>query len=428
MLLTNCNLQRLKTLQNKKLILLPTMKISTIAATLLALSPVTQAVLYKEESLKTSKAQIVIQGVPNDFSKEDLAVINKSAIAAYNAVQKDSSYSLVTVKPLLHFGAGDSVSQCMLCPPDDDAFSLGEEKVLVADVQVRSKQCMLCPPDDDVVALEDSSNHKLFVESFCNLLATSGSENLAKAHHCSFSFLEKPGHKVAPLSLVNRGEAALGFLSVTGLLQELSTEDIAIVESSTLETFNQAFANIAGYSELASLHVKSAVETPKNHHGLTQCMLCPPDDDVMEVKSKQCMLCPPDDDTMKSAPAIKQCMLCPPDDEAFSSRAGYVGSVLMLDIEVAAPKTTSNGKVSQCMLCPPDDETVMVPAVKQCMLCPPDDDEVGAGMDLKTVAMAFSRALCSKLRNSGSPNLAYADDCALDFFYEHDVAVDQKTA
>jgi hypothetical protein len=48
----------------------------------------------------------------------------------------------------------------------------------------------------------------------------------------------------------------------------------------------------------------------------------------------------------------------------------------MLDIKVAAPKSSSNG-VSQCMLCPPDDDSVAAaPVVKQCMLCPPDDDAI----------------------------------------------------
>ena len=76
-------------------------------------------------------------------------------------------------------------------------------------------------------------------------------------------------------------KSALGFLSVKGLLHDLTRDGIAIIEGATFETYNDAFANV-GYS-FESLRVRDAVETPKN--SLKQgCQLSPPDDDSFGAK------------------------------------------------------------------------------------------------------------------------------------------------
>lgn len=45
-------------------------------------------------------------GVLSDLAQADLSIVEKSAMAAYGAMQVGSSYSLEEVKPLLIFGAG----------------------------------------------------------------------------------------------------------------------------------------------------------------------------------------------------------------------------------------------------------------------------------------------------------------------------------
>ena len=372
------------------------MKISAFATALLFASPFASAASLrnnKEESntSKLSKAQLVVHGVKGDFSDADLAIITQTAIAAYKAVQKNDRYSINSITPLIHFGVDDKDLKqgCQLCPPDDDAFltqgcqlcppdddsfksvvkGSGNGNVIMMDVEV-GQGCQLCPPDDDAFAFEATSTYKDFTQSFCSLLTRSGSANLANSHSCHFTFLEEPGHKVAPLQLKKtKDEQALGFLSVRGLLHDLSAKDIAMIEKYTIATYNQAFAN-TGYS-LEAINARGSVETPKSNKNLDQ----------------GCQLCPPDDDALKQG-----CQLCPPDDDSFLTHG--VANIVLLDAKVAG---LSQG----------------------CQLCPPDDDAVLSTVDLERANKAFGKALCTKLRNSGSPNLAFADGCSMDFLYEH---------
>jgi hypothetical protein len=318
-------------------------------------------------------------GVLSDLTPADLSIVEKSAIAAYGAMQLGSGYTLEEVKPLLIFGAGSgddgNLKQCNHCP-NDDAFltgTVGFEKIIVADIKVlRSSQCNHCPNDDDDFVLENIANHQVFVESFCEFLATSGSVNLANANGCSFSFLQSPGHKVAPLTVVtrtekNHGEAALGFLSINGLIHDLTDNEKTLVATDALETYNKAFGSSTGNS-LASLHVRDGVVAPQTADGVTQCLTCH---------------------------KITQCNHCPNDDYELSTPEGTVGNVLFLDIRLDQAAALGNNVA------------------------------LANTVDMKAVTIAFSRALCSKLRASGLPNLAFAGDCAMDFFYEHDMFTPQ---
>jgi hypothetical protein len=280
-----------------------------------------------------------------------------------------SSFALDEVKPLLIFGAdGDdeNMKRCRMCPNDDAFLSgmVGFEKIILADIKViKSSRCRMCPNDDDDYVLENTANHQAFVENFCELLANSGSANLANAHSCSFSFLESPGHKVAPLSVVkhtakDNGEAALGFLSINGLMHDLSEKEMKLIEKDAMETYNTAFGPSTG-NYLASIHVRDGVVAPKTVDGVTQCLTCS---------------------------EITRCRMCPNDDYELSTPEGSVGNVLFLDIKL--------------------DQHVAL----------------GDNVDTKPITVAFSRALCAKLRASGLPNLAFAGDCAMDFFFEHQMS------
>jgi hypothetical protein len=227
--------------------------------------------------------------------------------------------------------------------------------------------CMFCPPDDDTVIVGDSASHKVFTETFCERLSFSGSPNLANAHHCSFTFLEQPGHKAAPVEAIrHKDKTSQAFLSITGLPKKLSKKDLAIIDASAIEAYKDAYE---GHS-LKSISARGIIDMPKK-----------------SLASKQCINCPSGDEKL-----AWPCMFCPPDDDSFELTADE-GKIILLDVEVGAQWP--------------------------CMFCPPDDDSFElASPDLKYVNTAFSKALCSKLRNSGSTNLAKADDCAMEFFYE----------
>ena len=348
------------------------MKIAAIATVLFAgFSSHAQASSLRSKNL--SKAQIIVHGVLHDFSDKDLAIIGESAIAAYNDVQKNSGFTLKEVKPSLHFGVGTNAEwPCMFCPPDDDSFTFGSEMVLLADIEVGSNSkwpCMFCPPDDDTVALDSMESHKEFADGFCHRLTLSGSANLANAHHCSFSFLEEPGHKVAPLEMMhNKDKTAQGFLSLTGLLHDLSKKDIAIIQATATTLYNKAFSK-TGFT-LKSVNARGAIQVPNQTENVKQCLNCPDAADKLAWP----------------------CMFCPPDDDSFSQ---HKANVLLLDVEV--------GSKWPCMFCPPDD----------------DSFQQLSSSELESINKAFSETLCSELRMTGSTNLAAVDDCAMNFFMEH---------
>jgi hypothetical protein len=296
----------------------------------------------------SSKAQIIIHGVIHDFSDNDIAIIGESAIAPYNVAQKGSGHSLNSLELQLQFGVGANAEwpcmhcppdddafinwPCMHCPPDDDSFSFGSEKVLMADLTVGSEwPCMHCPPDDDAVALSTASNHEAFVESFCSRLSHSGSANLANAHHCSFNFVEDPGHKTAGIVISrNADKTAQAFLSVTGLLSDLSAKDIAIIESNAVSVYNEAWSK-AGFS-IKSAHARGAINMPKQSVAVKQCINCP----------------------IEGEKVAWPCMHCPPDDDAALEQSE--GNVLLLDVDI--------GSEWPCMHCPPDDDAVELEAAE----------------------------------------------------------------
>ena len=348
------------------------MKFSTIVTSLISLAPLAQASTLRAKP-STSKAQIIVHGVLHDFSDKDLAIIGESAIAAYNDVQKNSGFTLKEVKPSLHFGVGTNADwPCMFCPPDDDSFAFGSEMVLMADIDVGSSSkwpCMFCPPDDDTMTLDNLDSHKDFVDGFCHRLTLSGSANLANAHHCSFSFVEDPGHKVAPLEMIhNKDETGQGFLSLTGLLHDLSKKDIAIIQATAAALYNKAFSK-TGFT-LKAVNARGAIQVPEKTENVKQCLNCP---DAAEKLAWPCMFCPPDDDSFSQ----------------------HKSNVLLFDVEV--------GSKWPCMFCPPDD----------------DSFQQLSSSELENINKAFSETLCFELRKSGSTNLAAVDDCAMKFFMEH---------
>jgi len=344
----------------------------------------------REPESKNSKAQVIIQGVKTDFSDEDLVIISKSVIAAYNSMQDGSGFVVEGAQPLIHFGTSNlgqhprgGPDYCYRCAPDDDATTMTMNYVLL-DTKV-SKQplgrytggghtwCYRCAPDDDSM-LGSVDNHEKFVNAFCDLLVESGSTNLKDAKGCSFTFLEDPGYKVAPLAIKEtEEESALGYFEVQGLLHEMSAEDIKIVEAATISAYNEAFATL-GHS-MEELNTHGAAKVPSSKHGREQS------DNSLTLGQHP-----------RGGPDY--CYRCAPDDDSITNQA----SAVLFDAKLGQ----TNGR--------PD----------WCYRCAPADDSMATEKDIEKINSAFNLAVCAKLRNSGSANLAYAEGCEMEFLYHHD--------
>jgi hypothetical protein len=88
----------------------------------------------QSSSTDLADARIVIHGLTKDASPEDLEIIGKSAVAAYNSAYETVGYSMGS------FNAQSSAP--------------------VPDMVKWMPDCRFCPPDDDTTALEQNSNEQ----------------------------------------------------------------------------------------------------------------------------------------------------------------------------------------------------------------------------------------------------------------------------
>lgn len=151
------------------------------------------------------------------------------------------------------------------------SFDSAMQQTMIANLKIISK--------DDSVVLSTSSKHNDFVYDFCDRLATSGSANLANAHHCSITFVEDPTISMT----YNSDKSAQGFLSMTSVPKELSINDAAIIENAAVETYNAAWKKL-GYT-IDSFHVREAVPSSQMGSTTTVALI-----DVQKVAD--CQYCP----------------------------------------------------------------------------------------------------------------------------------------
>jgi len=94
--------------------------------------------------------------------------------------------------------------------------------------------------------------HRGFEKRMCKKLRASGVENFSRSRHCSFNILENPGSFSGRLSEKVVYEALDGRatgveVSVLGLKNEPSEDEVKYMESAVYEAHNDAFLNI-GYA------------------------------------------------------------------------------------------------------------------------------------------------------------------------------------
>ncbi|GAX09991.1 hypothetical protein FisN_11Lh016 [Fistulifera solaris] len=319
---------------------------------------------------KTNNAdvRVVVHGMKHEATSDDMVLIGKAIKTAYNKVYDTAGYTMDIFKAESAAAVPDFVGlnqpDCRLCPNDDDTMVLKGTKLngqmILGYVQVGWTQpdCRLCPNDDDVVAAFKSTQelkafHVSFEDEFCALLRQSGSANFAHAHACSFSFLDMPGQPHVSLPMQDK-------LSKNTEAQVIFRGTLHELSESDMNLVDQSV--VLAYNEafssvgygLGNFNSVADIDMP-NHLAQPDCRLCPNDDDVMAISETKLLV----------------------------------------------------ARVTPIMQ--PD-----------CRLCPNDDDALKATVSDEKLAFmhgAFEKALCQKLKNSGSANFANVHDCNFRFVH-----------
>ena len=98
---------------------------------------------------------------------------------------------------------------------------------------------------------DDAAAHAAFEAGFCDKLRQSGRDNFANANGCTFSFLNSAGKATGSLNDIQ--------VSLKGMLQDMSPEDVTIFDKSVEAAFNEAFKKadytISGVRAVSELDV-----------------------------------------------------------------------------------------------------------------------------------------------------------------------------
>ena len=141
------------------------------------------------DSLATIDTTLILKGVNGaTTSKEELAVIAKAYVSAYNDVHWDAGHYMADAE--IPFAAGTPLEwSCTRCPDDDSVHAGATTLVLDIVTPVIQWSCTRCPDDDAaeyVVSLEDSELTRKAVEvAFCKKLQASVSDKLRATQLCS---------------------------------------------------------------------------------------------------------------------------------------------------------------------------------------------------------------------------------------------------
>ena len=150
------------------------------------------------------EAHIVLQGVAEEASDTDMAILSKALVSSYNDVFWDSEYSMSDVVAPFQSSIPQPATVGQSCGPtcsdDDRKFSMGNKGLFVSLTAPLKQSCGPTCSDDDAYALknikqscgptcsDDDQNSALrdFLEtSFCDKIKASVSPNLANAKMCA---------------------------------------------------------------------------------------------------------------------------------------------------------------------------------------------------------------------------------------------------
>jgi hypothetical protein len=141
------------------------------------------------DSLASIDTTLILKGVNGaTTSKEELAVIAKAYVSAYNDVHWDAGHYMADAE--IPFAAGTPLEwTCTRCPDDDSVLAGANTLVLDIVTPVIEWTCTRCPDDDAadyVVSLENDEHTRKAVEvAFCKKLQASVSDKLRATQLCS---------------------------------------------------------------------------------------------------------------------------------------------------------------------------------------------------------------------------------------------------
>jgi hypothetical protein len=226
--------------------------------------------LAGNKSSDPAEARVMVHGLLHETSAEDLSIISKSVVAAYNSAYSATGYSFTAMEIKASISGPDNIDWwgpnfwpgCRWCPNDDalaDSNADAQAQLIFVEVNAAIQSA----------AMQDlhlGDIHKKFEETFCGLLRASGSTNLASASQCSLSFLETPGHTASvPVESAyssNNGEAEEAQVVMHGTLHDLSEKDYAVIDTTIVAAYNEAFTK-TGYAT-SSFKVVADIKMPNN--------------------------------------------------------------------------------------------------------------------------------------------------------------------
>ena len=137
---------------------------------------------------------LILKGVAGDAtSKEDLAIIAKAFVSAYNDVHWDANHYLADAEIPFSAGSPDS-GMCNNCIDDDSIDAMTKTLVLDIVTPVVDGMCNNCKDDDsmgtqfNMATLKSSKFNKKMVEvAFCKKLQNSVSAELSLTKKCSIA-------------------------------------------------------------------------------------------------------------------------------------------------------------------------------------------------------------------------------------------------
>jgi hypothetical protein len=148
-------------------------------------------VIPSADAMATMDSTLILKGVAGDATtKEELALIAKAYVSAYNDVHWESGHYMSDAE--IPFSAGTPVGQlCKYCP-DDDSFGGATTLVLDVVTPVVGQLCKYCPDDDASAAqLTDLKTNELTRKSvevaFCKKIQSSVSAKLRATQSCSIA-------------------------------------------------------------------------------------------------------------------------------------------------------------------------------------------------------------------------------------------------
>jgi hypothetical protein len=143
------------------------------------------------DALATIDTTLILKGVAGDATdEEELALIAKAFVSAYNDIHFDSGYFMSDAE--VPFSAATPVvkGKCQYCP-DDDSFGGATTMVLDIVTPVVNGKCMYCPDDDasaDLSSLKtNDATRKALEVAFCKKIQGSVSKKLSTTKSCSIA-------------------------------------------------------------------------------------------------------------------------------------------------------------------------------------------------------------------------------------------------